>query len=451
MKRLLLLLLLLLIATNSFAEEPAPVNGYLHEIEGQRILHVWGTPHEMGYAHGYLLGQEVIDLFHGYILELVPLSIYKLAYQLVAPLFELPQDFQDEGNGLLAGMRDAGVDMNIGPLGREIELADLLFCNAVADIGAAACSTEIAWGSATQDDPLLEGETAMARNLDWPTAGPNPYLLPESAVLIAFSPSAENQSTVVSYTYPGFFACLSCMNDQGVSAAVNVAHNGVPILDIDFGDNFVPIGVSIRQALHEDVDQSGKLDLYDVVESIENNPRSGAVIVNLAQPLAGSDGDPGAVLESDNGGVILRVPADQPELGDSILIATNHLRKLRAKDACDRYDLLLDEIGGLGNELTTGSMLDLLGMVKQNWFLSRTLQTVTFFPSTLRMGMSFTTADAVSIDRELVELSWEQMTALPEEPDDDDDDNDDDTASDDDDTVPEDSGDSEDDSEGCCG
>jgi hypothetical protein len=164
--------------------DTTPVNGYLHEVNGQRVLHVWGTHYEMGYAHGVLLGKEIVQSMNEYVLNLLPPAIYSAAHIIAPLLFQLPDEYREEVRGMIDGVFASGANAFITPLNRYLDADDLIFCNAVGDIGAMACSSQIVWDSATKDDPQLHGETALVRNLDWALAGPNRFLLPESTIVV---------------------------------------------------------------------------------------------------------------------------------------------------------------------------------------------------------------------------------------------------------------------------
>ena len=52
MKKLIIVIFLLNLRITLFAQ----VNGNVEEISGKKVLTVWGTHQERGYAHGYLMG-----------------------------------------------------------------------------------------------------------------------------------------------------------------------------------------------------------------------------------------------------------------------------------------------------------------------------------------------------------------------------------------------------------
>lgn len=421
------------------AVSAAPVNGYLHEVDGQEVLHVWGTHYEMGYAYGYLKGDAVVELMHSYILQLLPPALYELVHDIVPFLFTMPAPYHEEAQGLIDGARDAGAALFIEPLGREFGVNDLLLANAVGDIGAMACSSQIAWDQATESDARLNGETAVVRNLDWMLAGPDRFALTEATIVVVFSPSDPGAPAVASVAFPGYLGCLSCMNANGTTAVVNIAHNGIPLWENSFTPWFVPVGFTLREALHapdSDLDSAARLDA--VAHHVARRRASGAVVVNLAVPNDLPGSDPGVIVEVDDAGAIRRYPADDPALPDNVLLATNDLRKLRHHEQCERYDDMVCEIAARDGLLTLDDMWEIEGVVVQDWFLTTTAQTLYFLPAQREIGVSYTDGAVYSPFKEPAVLSWEDIAALPEGVELDDD-------------EPDDSADDEDDREEGCG
>lgn len=401
-----------------------PVHGYLHEVDGQAILHVWGTHYEMGYAQGYFVGEEIVTAMHEYILRLLPPALYELVHGLAPVLFGFPEDYRVEAQGILDGLRAAGAEPLIVPLGREMDLNDLLLCNAVADIGAMACSSQLAWGEATAEDPRLAGETAVVRNLDWTIMGPDRFFLSRHTMVTVYSPSEPGEHTVASVTFPGYFGCLSCMNDDGLTAVVNIAHNGVPLWEIGINPTFAPVGFTLREALAAG-DRQG--DMAEVIQTVGDSYRGGAIVINLAMPGSEAKGDPALVLEIDNQGWSVRRPEDEPEVAGRVLLATNHLRKLRAPTDCRRYIKMREAVNALDGRLTLDDMWGIERLVNQDYFLSTTVQTIYFIPARRELGVAFSTEEAYSSEKEPVELTWDDCVALPSWAETDDDDDDDET------------------------
>ena len=60
-------LTILLLASPLLAAEKAAEHGRLFEVDGVRVLRLWGTPHERGVAHGTLVGREIVDVVNSFL------------------------------------------------------------------------------------------------------------------------------------------------------------------------------------------------------------------------------------------------------------------------------------------------------------------------------------------------------------------------------------------------
>lgn len=384
------------------------VNGRLTEIDGQRVLQLWGDSYEMGFAHGYLVGDEIIDAMHEYILRLLPPALYELTYPLASALFGLPPDYLDEAQGIVDGLTAAGVDPYIAELGRDLDVDDLILCNAVADIGAMACSSQAAWDEATAGDPRLGGETAVVRNLDWILRGEDRFFLPVRTLVFVFSPSDPDLQPVVSVAFPGYFSCLSCLNEEGLTAVVNIAHNGTPLWQI-LVENYIPIGITLRETMHRRANSTDGDPLTPVIEAIDESRRSGASAITLAVPRDQAAGDPALVLEVDNRGVMRRLARDDPWMPPDIVLATNTLLKMRLNHGCKRYGTMKDLVKLAGGRLTLDDMWKIEGAVIQDYFLSTTSQTIYFLPDRREIGVAFSDSETYSPEKEPAVLTWDEL------------------------------------------
>lgn len=151
-----------------------------------RIVHVWGTPYEMGFATGSLLSAElksflpkVMDYFETsagdsfpkdtptWLLNLiekhgVPLAL-DFTYEMTKPY--TPSHYEEELSGIAAG---AG-----------ISLKEIRRLNMIPELIKASCSMVGAWGPAIKNARI--GSTLyQLRALDWDTKGPfndNPVVM----------------------------------------------------------------------------------------------------------------------------------------------------------------------------------------------------------------------------------------------------------------------------------
>ena len=150
-----------------------------------------------------------------------------------------------------------------------------------------------------------------------------------------------------------------------------------------------------------------------MLDHIADQRSSGAIAINIAEPRDLALDEPGVVAETDADGFAARTPADDPEFFGDILIATNHLRKLRAPIECDRYAKMHEIITNHGGKLTMDLMWWIEGQVIQNRRLSTTAQTMYFIPFRREMGVAYSSDDAFSPDKQPALLTWDDVTELP--------------------------------------
>ena len=67
MKIITLLFIIIILSVCCIAQ----VNGIVQDIDGKKVLIIWGTHYERGYAHGYLLGNEIVTIINDYIIDYV--------------------------------------------------------------------------------------------------------------------------------------------------------------------------------------------------------------------------------------------------------------------------------------------------------------------------------------------------------------------------------------------
>src|SRR4030042_4379008 len=99
MKKLMVMLGILLACSLPAAvhAQTQQVKGELTFIDGKRVLRVWGTHYEMGYAHGYLLAAEIVDMLEEYMLgKLLDVKNYGRTRNLLNWYTRIPQPYRTE-------------------------------------------------------------------------------------------------------------------------------------------------------------------------------------------------------------------------------------------------------------------------------------------------------------------------------------------------------------------
>ncbi len=177
-------------------------NGYVEEVDGTTVLHLKGSPYEMGYQHGALLRDKARATADGFdsLIELaakdtgVPRFVFDLTLDVVYSLCEkhIPERYRREMEGLADG---AGVDLKL-----------VRRAHVISVVTERGCSVFAVFGKATKDGKLYHG-----RNFDWVMdAG-----LQDNAALLLYEP--DNMAPFASAGYIGMIGVLSGMNMEGIA------------------------------------------------------------------------------------------------------------------------------------------------------------------------------------------------------------------------------------------
>jgi hypothetical protein len=203
--------------------------GFLEEVDGYKVLHLKGTPYEMGYQQGALLKKDIRELVHFLFevkgkemkVEIGGLNLLnpKRAIQGIAATQKkyVPERFYEELRGLADG---AGLDVR-----------DAIAANFIPEMFH--CSGFALSGSATKDGTLYHGRI-LDYGCDW--------TLQDHAVLTVAEPEGKNP--FVNVTYAGFIGSVTGMNANQIS----VGEMGGAGLGHWEG---VPMAFLVRMALEE--------------------------------------------------------------------------------------------------------------------------------------------------------------------------------------------------------
>ncbi len=214
--------------------------GFLEEVGGSKVLHLKGTPYEMGYQHGALLRDEIRELVRFLFevkakqatIELGGLKLLdpKRAIAGIAATQKkyIPERFLDELRGLADG---AGMD-----------LQDITAANFIPEMFH--CSGFALSGSATRDGTLYHGRI-LDYGCDW--------RLQEHAVVLVAEP--EGKIPFVNVTYAGFIGSVTGMNERQVSIG-EMGGRGLGHWD------GVPMALLVRIALEEAPDLDAAVAVF---------------------------------------------------------------------------------------------------------------------------------------------------------------------------------------------
>lgn len=337
MKRFVLFVLLSLLCVAALAQ----VQGELSNVGDKRVLKVWGTHYERGYAVGYLQSAEIMDGFTSYFVGSIFLNsanTYNYYMGQFLASFAVDAVYQQEVDGIIAGMAAAGQSLYCAVLGRDVTADDLMMLNSIVDLSGAfdlgdfGCSSFSAWDAATATDPQLAGEMVITRLMDWSM---HPFLFTNSLLVVHF-PSEADEQPWMSFTYPGFIGSLSGINAQNVSVFMNMGnHHEHPNVQ-----TYHPILFTIRNGLEKlDYNNDGACSNADITQAIIDRAQLSGHIIHA------TDADGALIIECNNeNGVATRSYLDNTMIPNFELVATNHFRTLYPPTTGSRYVAFADSL-----------------------------------------------------------------------------------------------------------
>jgi len=253
-------------------------------VKGIPVVHVYGTPGQMGEQQGVLLREPIQALLEQYLGRFLGsgglrTSVLKVARQMEK---SIPARYVREMTALAKG---AGVAYE-----------DVLLANTVFDIKRAIfCSTVVAVGKRSAD-----GKPIFGRNLDFPTFG----VAHKYTCVVVYHPAKGR--AVASVTFPGLIGVLSGLNDAGVAAAT------MEVRRRDTQLTATPYALVFRDAL------TGAAGTDDVVRIVTTRARTSSNNLMVCDAA-------GRAARAELGVKVTAVR--RPEKG--MLYSTNHFRSKR--------------------------------------------------------------------------------------------------------------------------
>jgi len=213
-------------------------SGYLEDVDGLLVLHVKGSPYEMGYQHGFLLRDRVEAAIQYFINSLDDYEYFVNCAQAMEQY--IPQEYIQEMQGLADGA--------------NLEYIDVLICQPLPDlVMIGGCSGFAVCGNATTDGHLYHG-----RNNDWDFP---PEIIPlMTSLVIVYEP--ENGNAYVSVASFGAIGLASGMNNQGIS----VGMKGSPSTDVTLDG--MPFFLMLKKVLQYSD------NLTEAIDIISQTPRT---------------------------------------------------------------------------------------------------------------------------------------------------------------------------------
>ena len=220
--------------------------GFLEEIDGHAVLHLAGSPYEIGLQHGRLLRDRV----HAVVRYLLDVKAKDMTIELAG----LPVVGPQAVIGLIQATQQefipAWYDEELRGLadGSGVSLADIRTCNFIPELFH--CS-----GFALSGDATGNGQTYHGRVLDYGCD----WKLQEHPVIVVAKP--EGRIPFVNITYAGFIGCVTGINAERIS----VGEMGGGGLGKWRG---VPMAILMREALEQ------AATLADAVAVFRDQPRT---------------------------------------------------------------------------------------------------------------------------------------------------------------------------------
>ncbi len=335
-------LILLLVAVGCvFAQDATRTDelcGRFSNEGGARRLELWGTPEQRGFAHGYLLGKEILEAFESDLLVMMMGRFARYESRVVGelvPHFDFTKDEEAELKGILSGLeaRIPEAERMLKRLKRPMTLNDLKAANTAGDWAPYGCSSLALSGHFTKD-----GAPAVVRNFDY--FGLKLLLDFQTVVVVRPEPGRFGYAGV---SYPGSIGVITGMNTESVFVAIH----DVPVKPSDdiFARPNVPRLVAQRRIL---LGTRGP----DALEATRKNLKIWPTLFGNNFMVATGAAKPGApfaaVFEYDlreglDDGVTQRL-GDRGGAATDVLASTNHHRARGVQEepaACERYAALL--------------------------------------------------------------------------------------------------------------
>lgn len=207
-------------APSATTPERRPARGADRRVNGVRVIHLTGTPEEMGRQMGEMCGAEIRLLLDAN-LKKIPWIARDTKAALATARRHAAGIPDDQMRELRATAAAAGVEEDwLVVAATVIEVVE----------EAKACAAVAAWGSATEG-----GETIVGRNLDWYDIGK----LHEHGLVVVRHP--EKGGAFLSCGFPGIPGVLTGMNASGLFCAdlvqfaktkVPAAEGGIPVMSL---------------------------------------------------------------------------------------------------------------------------------------------------------------------------------------------------------------------------
>jgi hypothetical protein len=368
---------------NSINNPPAGVNGRVWQVSNQQILEVWGTNYEMGYAHGYLMG----DLIKQHIESVAKnnTDTYKKNVSFALQHFLFYPEYEEEINGIVDGMI-AGGRGYIPALQRNVEVGDIKLWNDGPE--QRFCTSFGVW------DKTTDGKVIIARNLDLPLEWAT------YQIMIVREPGSGLKT--VSWGMPGWVGIQAGINEYGITVTANSGGDFTPV------DDYYPVIPVHRYILEHTTPDNYLTEPLNIVNAIDEYTD---INIQIGAPDVGQE-NPVYYVED---GIINRIRfADE---GQTDIIATNHMIALGVNlndtNSRARYQIIEDGLNELyitGDELvSTEEAFSLLRSVEADIKYPSTIFCVVFHPDQMSFDVAVSDGKRPAPEMSPVTYNWNAL------------------------------------------
>ena len=339
-------------------EERSIDHGSLDKQDDVWVLSLDGSSYEMGYAQGYLLGEQIKSL----LLSVVyPRGYTTSSIETISGSYTISEKYEEEIQGMYDGMIDSGIEMYMDEVDQEFGIVHLRFMNVFNEIEPAVwdsgCTTVSVW-----DEMAEEGHAISARGLGWDVFDELGSAMFKYTLLIAREPDDGNEW--VNLGYPGILGIVTAMNENGVVLSSNNIPDGIAEIDRDF-----PHDISLllgRDLLEDESVVDPVIELRDLIDS--KHPES-ARIITIGTPDGEGVTEVFGILEMDAADTVLRVASDNEDGDLNKLVAANSFLEYKSISYSSRYKMVLEEIDAYTageSVIGIGEMLDIYKSISDN-------------------------------------------------------------------------------------
>lgn len=296
--------------------------GFLEELDGHPVLHVSGSPYEMGFQHGRLLRDRVRAVTR----FLLDVKAKEMTLEWAGVKFATPQRIIQGIQLLQQPFIPAWYDEELRGVadGSGVPLADIRVCNFIPELFH--CSGFALSGTAT-----VGGLTYHGRVLDYGCD----WRLQEHPVLVVARPAGK--IAFVNVTYAGFIGSVTGMNAERIS----VGEMGGGGLGKWQG---VPMAILMREVLH------GAATLADAVAVFRDRPRTCEYFYVIA------DGKTGEALGMEAGADAFHTVA----MGEAAERLPHAVEDAVLLSAGDRYELLVERVKAAHGRIDAAAAIALM-------------------------------------------------------------------------------------------